>query len=68
MRQYWPDKDRLRTHLAENIISRGDVISEAHKSNEYVGMDRYKVRYRGIMWSILFVDGMACLIEKLEVA
>ena len=66
MREYWYAEDNLRTHLADNLLKRGEIEFENHKSNEYCGMDYYIIRYREIKWRIIYVDGMACQIEKLD--
>ena len=64
MTSWWTVEDRLRTHLAENMVKNGQILSERHQSNEYCGMDLYKLKYRGNTWKIIFVDGMACRIDK----
>ncbi len=64
MNNYWPDADKLRTHLADNMLKRGEITFENHKSNAYCGMDMYRVKYRGIVWEITYVDGMACWLTK----
>lgn len=66
MRNYWNAEDNLRTHLADNMLKRGEVKFENHKSNEYCGMDYYIIRYHGFEWRIIYVDGMACQIEKMQ--
>ena len=59
----WAVNDRLRGLIAERMLENGEVLSHHSRSNEYVGMDRYMVRRFGRVWSILYIDGMACEIE-----
>lgn len=64
MNNYWPDIDKLKTRLADNMLKRGEITYEKHNSNAYCGMDMYRVIYRGITWKIIYVDGMACWLTK----
>ena len=58
-------KDTLRTRIAERMIERGEVLKHDSRSNYYACMDSIKVKFYGHYWHILYVDGLACRIEKL---
>lgn len=64
MNNYWPDIDKLKTYLADNMLKRGEIVFENHRSNFYCSMDAYRVVYHGITWEIMYVDGMACWLTK----
>lgn len=64
MNNCWPKEDKLRTHLAENMLKCGKIVEKVHKENQYCSMDKYEIKYRGATWEIVFVDGMACQINR----
>ena len=57
-------ESRLMGNLAEWMTAHGTVKSDHERSNEYVGVRIAKVCWRGQDYSIVWVDGMACRIEK----
>lgn len=63
---YWDMKDRLRTRLADNMIRKGTILSDVSRSNEYTGVREVGLEWRGIIWRIAYVDGMACEIKKMN--
>ena len=66
MMDKWAATDRLRGLIAERMIESGEVLSHWNKSNAYVGIDMYRVRKFGHDWRIVFVDGDACVIERID--
>ena len=61
----WAAADRLRGLIARRMIKSGEVLSHRNRSNAYAGVDIYEVRKFGRNWNIVFVDGMACEIERI---
>ena len=57
-------ESRLMGNIAEWMISHGTVKSDRERSNEYTGVRIAKVCWRGHDYSIIWVDGMTCQIEK----
>lgn len=55
---------KLRTRIANWLEKHGDLIFINEKSNEYVGVRIVKVKWRGIVYRIVWVDDAASLIEK----
>lgn len=63
---YWDMKDRLRTRLADNMIRKGTILSDVSRSNEYTGVREVDLEWRDLTWKIVYVDGMACEIKKMD--
>ncbi len=55
---------RLRKNLAENMTRRGRIISDREQSNYYTCCRITEVFYRNALYRLVYVDGMACLIEE----
>ena len=56
---------RLKGNLSEWMEKHGDVLSDRQRSNAYTGVRILEVRWRGVGWRIVEVDGMTCQIERL---
>ena len=66
MMDKWAATDRLRGLIAWRMIEGGEVLFHRSQSNAYVGIDIYEVRKFGHDWRIIFVDGAACEIERID--
>jgi len=57
-------ESRLMGNLAEWMMTHGTVKSDRERSSEYTGVRIVEVCWRGQDYSIIWVDGMVCRIEK----
>lgn len=57
-------ESRLMGNLAEWMMAHGTVKSDRERSSEYTGVRIVEVCWRGQDYSIIWVDGMVCRIEK----
>lgn len=57
-------ESRLMGSLAEWMMAHGTVKSDRERSSGYTGVRIVEVCWRGQDYSIIWVDGMACRIEK----
>ena len=58
-------ESRLMTNLADWMEKHGTVLSDRQRSNAYTGVRILEVRWRGIDWRIIEVDGMTCRIDRM---
>jgi len=54
----------MRENIACRMLQRGNIIGHYNRSNEYVGCDEFVVEYLHSVWSLQYVDGVLCNMQK----
>ena len=58
-------ESRLMGHIADWMQEHGEVLSDRQRSNAYTGVRVREIKWRGVSFRIVDVNGMTCQIERI---